>query len=76
MFILNHFLDETLILSSVLIPNRKAASKTNSATGAGGIDQQAYNCAGQWNRYPNVVLVDFFDQGNPLDAAKMMNGIS
>jgi hypothetical protein len=78
MILINHFLDVSIGIgsNSILVPDRSAESTTNAATGIGSVGDQANRCAGIWGRYPNVMLVDFFGDGNPLLAAEKMNGLS
>ena len=70
---MNHFLDVDIF--GIDIPDELAASKTNAATGTGSIGAQVSICVGLYGRYPNVVLVDYFDQGDPLVAQNTMNGV-
>jgi hypothetical protein len=75
MYLVNHFLDVDVLNTNVLVPDRTDAARTNAATGSGSIGAQANLCLGTWSRWPNVVLVDYFDQGNPLAAQNSMNGV-
>jgi hypothetical protein len=74
MYLINHFLD--LSIGSILVPDRGAADQTNAATGVGSVGDQADRCAGIWGRYPNVMLIDYFGDGNALQAQNLMNGVS
>jgi hypothetical protein len=74
MYIVNHFLDIKLF-DDVLIPDRFHASRTNAATGAGSIGAQNDVCKSKWGRKPNIVLVDFFENGNVFVAEDTMNGL-
>lgn len=75
MYLVNHFLD--LDIFGIDIPDEMAASKTNAATGSGSIGAQVAICVGLYSRYPNVVLLDYFDQGSPgwSVAQNTMNGV-
>ena len=70
---MNHFLDVSIF--GIDVPDELAAVKTNSPTGSGSIGAQVGICVGLYGRYPNVVLVDYFDQGYPLLAQNSMNGV-
>jgi hypothetical protein len=76
MYLVNHFLDVDVLKTSVLVPDRSDAARTNAATGPGSVGAQADLCLGIWSRWPNVVLVDYFDQGHPLVAENTMNGVN
>lgn len=73
MYIVNHFLDVEIF--GILIPDRERADQTNAATGQGSIGAQSALCEGLYGRDPNVVLVDFVDQGEVLLAERSLNGI-
>jgi hypothetical protein len=74
MYLINHFLDVSI--GSILVPDRLAADQTNAVTGTGSVGDQADRCAGIWGRYPNVMLIDYFGDGDALDAQNTMNGVS
>jgi hypothetical protein len=78
MYLINHFLDVSIGVgkSTILVPDRSAAPQTNAVSGAGSVGDQGNRCAQQWGRYPNVMLVDFFGDGDPLDAGNLMNGVN
>jgi len=73
MYIVNHFLDVEIF--GILIPDRDKADQTNAATGKGSIGAQSALCEGLYGRDPNVVLVDFVDQGEVMLAERMLNGV-
>lgn len=54
------------------MPDRINARKTNSASS---ITAQSDLCKGLYGRNPNVVLIDFFGQGDPMPAQIGMNGL-
>lgn len=56
MYLINHFLDESL--AGVPVPNKDQANVTNAASGAGSLGQQVSTCATQHGRNPNFMLVD------------------
>ncbi|KAI5813367.1 PLC-like phosphodiesterase [Pyronema omphalodes] len=47
-----------------LIPNTIEINRTNGVEGFGSLGLQANNCHTMWGRYPNFLLVDFYDSGN------------
>jgi hypothetical protein len=61
MMIVNHFLDVDIL--GILIPDDAADSTTNAATGVGSIGAQADLCISTWDRSPNLILVDYFQNG-------------
>ncbi|KAK2790355.1 hypothetical protein FQN52_005623 [Onygenales sp. PD_12] len=71
MYIVNHYLDIEKV--GVLIPDRLSAPRTNSPTGKGSIGAQVELCTAIYGRKPNVVLVDFLNQGDVFRAEDMMN---
>jgi hypothetical protein len=71
MFIVNHMLHVKLPFN-IIVPDRINAAKTNAAAS---INAQSSLCKGLYGRNPNVVLVDFFGDGNPMAAAISMNGL-
>ena len=74
MYIVNHYLDKSLS-PSILVPDRDRAATTNAATGEGSIGAQGDLCQSLYQRPPNVVLVDFFDQGKVFEAQDRFNGL-
>lgn len=72
MYIINHFLD--VEIAGVKIPDREAAAHTNAATGKGSIGANAALCHSLYAREPNVVLLDFVDRGNVMEAQRELNG--
>ncbi|EME88959.1 uncharacterized protein MYCFIDRAFT_185427 [Pseudocercospora fijiensis CIRAD86] len=55
------------------IPHPEQNLQTNAATGEGSIGAQADLCMQEWDRPPNVVLVDMFDRGDVFTAQKNLN---
>lgn len=72
MSIINHFLDVEIF--GIKIPARDKAETTNAATGPGSIGAQATLCAGLYGRTPNVILADFVDKGDVIEAQNKLNG--
>lgn len=73
MYIVNHFLD--LDILGIKVPDRDHASRTNAASGDGSIGAQSELCQKQHGQLPNVVLLDFIDQGEAMLAEQMLNGV-
>lgn len=73
MYIVNHFLDVNVL--GVLVPDRIRAPKTNAVSGNGSIGAQSDLCRSMYKRLPNVVLVDFVDQGEVMKAQNTLNGV-
>lgn len=71
MYIVNHFLDVEIL--GVKVPDRAHAARTNAVHGDGSIMAQAQRCAGLYGRVPNVVLLDFVDQGGVIEAQELLN---
>ncbi|KAL8993557.1 MAG: hypothetical protein Q9169_006253 [Polycauliona sp. 2 TL-2023] len=60
----------------ILIPERDKASKTNSVDGGeGSIGRQVSRCEGLHGRRPGVVLLDFVDEGEGVQAGRVLNGL-
>jgi hypothetical protein len=73
MYIVNHFLD--IDIAGVLIPNRILADRTNAATGDGSIGSQSDLCTSTYSRKPNLILADFVDKGDVMEAQDNLNGV-
>ena len=56
MYLINHFLDKDYL--GVLVPDKADADKTNAVSGTGSLGAQVTECAGEYNRNPNFMLVD------------------
>ncbi|KAL9132005.1 MAG: hypothetical protein Q9217_000215 [Psora testacea] len=73
MYIVNHYLDTTLF--GMEVPNRRDAKKTNAISGEGSIGAQARLCETlHAGKKPRVIMVDYFDVGQTLEAQEMLNG--
>lgn len=70
MSIVNHFLDVDLL--GVKVPDRAHADKTNAINGESGIITQAKRCVGLYDRVPNVILLDFVDRGETMQAERVL----
>jgi hypothetical protein len=76
MYVLNHFLYGSLALStSIDLPQPAKANTTNSAS----LADHAKNCQQTFNKIPNFIAVDFYDQGsnnqNVLSITADLNGV-
>ena len=59
MYLINHFLDETVnVLGTEFVPDKDQLNVTNSASGTGSLGLQASQCAAEYGRNPNFMLVD------------------
>ncbi len=59
MYLINHFLDMNVnIIASTIAPNKAALNQTNAVNVVGSLGVQASNCATQYGRNPNFMLVD------------------
>lgn len=74
MYLVNHYLDVDVL--GIDIPDRDAAGTTNAATGDGSLGAQATECEALWNHAPNVMLADFVDKGEVIQAQNNLNGFS
>ncbi|RFU79060.1 hypothetical protein TARUN_3189 [Trichoderma arundinaceum] len=77
MGLVNHFKDQE-ITAGLTIPDSDNARIVNSAntTAVGNLGRHIQQCNSEWNHRPSFVLVDFWDQGNVVEAADNSNGIS
>lgn len=56
MYLINHFLDDDIL--GILIPDKADADQTNAVSGTGSLGAQVTECAGEYGRNPNFMLVD------------------
>ncbi|KAL9567985.1 hypothetical protein ACKAV7_007813 [Fusarium commune] len=70
MGIMNDMLNHDVL--GIVIPNQAGAKKTNSEYS---IQKQIDLCEGNWGRRPNVVLLDWVDVGDAMDAQISLNGL-
>ncbi|KAF5010025.1 hypothetical protein FDECE_3804 [Fusarium decemcellulare] len=68
MGIMNHMLNYDVL--GIIIPNQIDAPKTNSEES---IQAQVDLCVGEWGRQPNVVLLDWVNVGNAMEAQASLN---
>ncbi|CAB4401709.1 unnamed protein product [Rhizophagus irregularis] len=76
MYVLNHFLYGTLAIStSIDVPQPDKANTTNSAS----LADHAKKCQQTFDKIPNFIAVDFYDQGsdnqNVLSITADLNGV-
>ncbi|SCO77842.1 uncharacterized protein FRV6_02054 [Fusarium oxysporum] len=70
MGIMNHMLNHDVL--GIVIPNQADAKKTNSEYS---IQKQIDLCEDNWGRRPNVVLLDWVNVGEAMDAQISLNGL-
>lgn len=79
--LINHFKYDN-VLGSINFPDVDSIATVNDAgtTSPGNLGRQLNQCASEWagqsNRKPNFVLIDFWSEGDPLRAVDSINGIS
>ncbi|KAL2817865.1 PLC-like phosphodiesterase [Aspergillus granulosus] len=66
MYMANHNLNLEINIASLslLIPNTALLNETNADTGFGSLGWMADNCTTMWNRPPNFLLVDYYNEGS------------
>ncbi|EEP81824.1 predicted protein [Uncinocarpus reesii 1704] len=72
LYLVNHTLNVDIL--GVIVPDRINAPRTNAATGEGSIGAHVDLCNSIYKRKPNVVLLDFINQGEVFKAQNRMNG--
>lgn len=74
--LVNHFKYNRLT-DTIQLPDVDSIDTVNDpGTAVGNIGRHLDTCNSEWGSRPNFVLVDFFDQGDPLAAVDQMNGLS
>ncbi|KAJ5802419.1 uncharacterized protein N7503_004869 [Penicillium pulvis] len=82
MYMANHNLNIELNLGSIdlLIPNSAVLNETNAVSGYGSLGKMARNCSAKWDRPPNFLLVDYYNDGNfngsVFEVAAEMNNVT
>ena len=71
MYIVNHVLNVDIL--GIKVPDRVHAARTNAARGNGSIGAHADLCRREHGRVPNVVLVDFVEMGEVMEAQEMLD---
>lgn len=75
--LVNHF-KYSQLGASIQLPDVDSIEIVNDpgTSAAGNIGRHLESCNSEWNTQPNFVLVDFFSEGDPLEAVDKMNEIS
>ena len=82
LYLTNHNLNIPVNPSTpnILIPDLKDINRTNGVSGFGSLGQAAEDCKGMWNRPPNFLLVDYYNDGSSagsvFEVAAGINGVS
>ncbi|KAJ5113083.1 hypothetical protein N7456_001617 [Penicillium angulare] len=82
MYMANHNLNVDLNLGAIdlLIPNTAILNVTNAVNGSGSLGDMARRCTTKWDRPPNFLLVDFYNDGNfngsVFEVAAQMNNVT
>ncbi|KAJ6150890.1 PLC-like phosphodiesterase [Penicillium chermesinum] len=82
MYMANHNLNVDLSLGSfnILIPNTAVINETNAVNGTGSLGAMARECTAMWHRPPNVLLVDYYNEGSfngsVFEVAAQMNNVT
>jgi len=65
LYMANHNLNVEIAIAglSLLVPNVAATNTTNGLEGEGSLGLMANRCTTSWDRPPNFLLVDFYNQG-------------
>ncbi|KAJ5921010.1 PLC-like phosphodiesterase [Penicillium verhagenii] len=66
MYMANHNLNLEIIFDDIdiLIPDSAEINVTNAVSGYGSLGVMANNCRSDWDRPPNFLLVDYYNDGN------------
>ncbi|RAH70065.1 PI-PLC domain-containing protein [Aspergillus aculeatinus CBS 121060] len=82
MYMINHNLDIEVMLEGIeiLIPDTAQLNTTNAVSGFGSLGLMANNCRATWDRPPNFLLVDYYNDGNfpgsVFEVAAQMNNVT
>ncbi|KAH8693280.1 PLC-like phosphodiesterase [Talaromyces proteolyticus] len=82
MYMANHNLnlDVSFAGVSLLVPNTALINVTNGVSGFGSLGAMAENCTADWNRPPNFLLVDYYNEGSVngsvFEVAAQMNNVT
>lgn len=71
MYMANHNLNVEIAIAglSLLVPNVAETNVTNGIEGDGSLGLMANQCTTSWDRPPNFLLVDFYNQGSPKNGS-------
>ncbi|KAG0135418.1 PLC-like phosphodiesterase [Tuber indicum] len=77
LYMANHNLNTEISLlgNKVLVPDTDSLNQTNGVSGFGSLGLMANNCRADWDRYPNFLLVDFYDVGSVFEVAARANDV-
>ena len=75
--LINHFKYQT-IANDIFIPDADAIKTVNSPDTAttGSLGRHLDQCTTEWGTKPNFILVDFWNEADPIEAADAANGLS
>lgn len=75
--LVNHFKYQRII-GPILVPDVDALSVVNSAatSAVGNLGRHVETCQSEWSRAPNFVLVDFWNQEDPIAAVDKLNAVT
>ncbi|PWW79160.1 PLC-like phosphodiesterase [Tuber magnatum] len=80
LYMANHNLNTEFSIAGkrILIPNTVDLEETNGVSGFGSLGLMANTCRADWDRYPNFLLVDFYDvpDGAVFEVAARANNVS
>ncbi|KAJ5733496.1 tat pathway signal sequence [Penicillium malachiteum] len=82
MYMANHNLNLEVILDDIdiLIPDGAQINVTNAVSGYGSLGLMANKCLAKWDRAPNFLLVDYYNDGNfpgsVFEVAAQMNNVT
>ncbi|RAL13046.1 PLC-like phosphodiesterase [Aspergillus homomorphus CBS 101889] len=82
MYMANHNLNIEVLLEGIkiLIPDTAQLNTTNAISGYGSLGLMANNCRSKWDRPPNFLLVDYYNDGNfpgsVFEVAAQMNNVT
>ncbi|CUS07856.1 unnamed protein product [Tuber aestivum] len=80
LYMANHNLNTEFLIGGkkILVPNTVDLDQTNGVSGFGSLGLMANNCRADWDRYPNILLVDFYDvpKGSVFEVAARANNVS
>ncbi|KAJ5552714.1 PLC-like phosphodiesterase [Penicillium frequentans] len=82
MYMANHNLNLEIVFDDIdiLIPDSAQINVTNAVSGYGSLGVMANNCRSDWDRPPNFLLVDYYNDGNfagsVFEVAADMNNVT
>ncbi|KAJ5805952.1 PLC-like phosphodiesterase [Penicillium pulvis] len=82
MYMANHNLNLEIVFDDIdiLIPDSAEINVTNAVSGYGSLGLMANNCRSDWDRAPNFLLVDYYNDGNfagsVFEVAAEMNNVT